>query len=522
MILFLAPCVLALSAGPLTPAAAVQRRNLALADAVRVTLIDGTLTPRTAQLVQVEASTDANGRTTGTVVVIDERGSRMATPISGPEGEILALAPSWWIVDDSTAMLQPAPRQGAMPSLPASSIPGGTGADATAGATLIHLTDGQRFTGQLAQRDSAAGTAAARGRGEDSVRWSHPLLGPLLIPIDSVKSLSLRADPGTSPPGSGGAQADQDSVLLVNGDRVPGYVDAIIGPPDGGVTITRAGAAGSREGAGAGSTIALEQVASVTLANRPESPQGLVVWLGDSSVAAARRFDVDAANGRMTLAVRVPGMGDGAAASAQSGAVSSLDLADLRAAAFDAGRIVPLSSLPVASVSPRSGRRLTEHPRSRTVTPGWPSPLGADDIELPGPLASEWVLPPRSIRIAGWVALDPAAAVWGDCEVVFELVEGTADNPNSRELARQRINSSSPVMAINAVLLAPPDPSLAPRPAPAAKRSRLRITVDSGHRGPIQDRVVLRRMCVLTEAPPRPPAPASGSPDRAGPGSGLR
>ena len=87
------------------------------------------------------------------------------------------------------------------------------------------------------------------------------------------------------------------------------------------------------------------------------------------------------------------------------------------------------------------------------------------------------------VQPAFW-SLDPAGAAWGDCDVRIS-VRGLESQ--IRELARGRVNADSPVLPINVSL-----------PGSAGV---LRLEVLPGAGGPIQDRIVLKRMLILSSGP---------------------
>lgn len=169
--------------------------------------------------------------------------------------------------------------------------------DESAPGTLV-LTDGQRLAGRLAD------APAADGR----LRWEHPLFGTLDVDLERVRAVAFEA-PWTDRP-----SPVDDTITLVNGDRVQGFVEHI-GPE----IVVDAG--GSR------SAIAASRVASVELAN-PRAPLGgPVVWLSDGSVLALSAITV-AITGRAELA--------SADVAGSAGPVASVSAAQIAAIAFDA------------------------------------------------------------------------------------------------------------------------------------------------------------------------------------------
>jgi len=418
-----------LAHGPVTPAVTVQRMVAANAQAVRITLIDSALKARAVELVRLELP---GGTGVSKLVVSDARGVQTL-----PLASAAAIAPEWWIVDD--AALTPTARA------PAATL------------ASILLVDGQRLIGAIAPAIDAPVD-------DQVIRWSHPRLGALPIAIDRVARIVFDDSVVAPEPAPSG-----DSVLLGNGDRVTGFVDAI--GPD--ILLSPSTPSGSPKAAAV--RIPIDQAAMVQLSNPAQRAAGPTVWLADGSVLATPRLEIDTASLKVTLAPL------GSAAGA------SVELGDLRGIALDAGRLTALASLPLAGFGPTGGRRIAEPPRLRPVGQGpATSPLGADDIELPGPMFAEWNLPAAGdMRIAGWVSLDPDARSWGDCEVVVSAVDAGSGGA-VRELARQRVNAAQPVVPINALL------------AGARTGSRVRIAVEPGEGGPIQDRVTLRRMLLLS------------------------
>jgi len=71
--------------------------------------------------------------------------------------------------------------------------------------------------------------------------------------------------------------------------------------------------------------------------------------------------------------------------------------------------------------------------------------------------------------------------VWGDCDVFIELVVGGDVKP----LWHQRLRGSTPEFTFNI--------ALSPQSVPA----QLRVRVDEGEGGPVQDRAILRRPLLL-------------------------
>jgi len=314
--------------------------------------------------------------------------------------------------------------------------------DESAPGTLV-LTDGQRLPGRLADAH------AAEGR----LRWEHPLFGTLDVDLERVRAVAF-ASPWTDRP-----SPIDDTVTLVNGDRVQGFVERI-GPE---IVI---------ESVGSRTVIATARAASIELANPPATLDGPVVWLSDGSVLALSAITV-AITGRAELA--------SADVSGSAGPVASVSAAQIAAIAFDAGLLVPLAS--IAPVESHAGTARLPPP-SVERTPD--APLGAGDLAFPGPIDAEWPLPRGASRLAATVELPPASWVWGDCEVVVTV---SAPGVPAREITRVRVNGERPTARLDARL-------------PGSDRAdrTLRIAIDPGEFGPIQDRPVLRRALLLIDS----------------------
>lgn len=448
-------CLIAAVPGPAKPGAEASP------PAVRVTLIDGSLGTQTVELVQLDAP--ARPGQPARCVFIDAAGARVTlTTADGPARFPLAIAP-----DDRTFADPAAPDPA--PAPPTSPQP-------RRGVSVIELVDGQRLLGSL----GAPGPDGPPGD-DQSLRWNHPRLGLQTIPLERVHALRLSA-PATpealravEQQESRSGVPESDMVLLTNGDRLTGFVDRIGGPSDE-VVVTPAPSPGSKPQP---VHVSLAQAAYIALANPMVRPAGIVLWLSDGSVVATDRLGFDAAADRVTL-----GALPSATATPSPGA--SLDPGDVRAVALDASRLTPLASLGIARSAPTGDRRIAEPARIVPLSEGAPSPLGADDILLPGPMLVEWELPAGATRLSGWVTLDPSARAWGDCTVSLGVIEPGQSEPTTT-LARQGVSADQPVMPVNIDLPGLPG------------KARLRVTVDAGPSGPIQDRVWLRRMLIVSE-----------------------
>jgi hypothetical protein len=107
-------------------------------------------------------------------------------------------------------------------------------------------------------------------------------------------------------------------------------------------------------------------------------------------------------------------------------------------------------------------------------------------------MRSEWVLPRGARALIATALLDEGCLDWGDCEVVVRLLPAASEDRaggaerDVPELARVRLNGASPARDITC------------RFAPTALGDRLRIDVEQGEHGPIQDRVRLLSGLIIT------------------------
>jgi hypothetical protein len=375
------------------------------------------------------------------VRVIDATGRTLVLPRT----QVLALLPPLSRLDPPHVPTPPElplqqPRRGRLP------IQEPTPPPPPAPKGRLELTDGQVLPGTL--------TAGANG---DSISWRSTLWGPMEVPLDVVAAVVIQPDRFDA--AMRGISPTQDAVLLANGDRLEGFVASL-------------GSEVKLEQGDKLTNIPLARVDGVRLANPVRPAPGAWVWTADTAAAVSQITLTP--GGTYTIAGRIPG------ASSQPTATASAE--EVLGVCFDAGVLRPLAELPMTAGPLRdtSARRWTSPP---VVTPGL-TPLGAADIELPGPMRVEWTLPPNATRFSATLELPPSARLWGDCEAVIESV---GPSGNTAPLAREPLNQGRPVAHVN---------------TPLNGAARLRITIDPGPSGPIQDRVVVRRGLVLTPSAP--------------------
>lgn len=412
--------VIALSAGISDGAADAMAAEEPVQPGFPAMLIDTQLNLRSARVLSLTESR---------IEFIDELGRRRQTGLR----ELLALVTS---AEEPTWMPALVIMSAARPGAPR----------ITSG--VIDLTDGQRYPGDLSSEPPA----------DESLVWSHRTFGRLDFPIERVLRFQR---PGTARADRAPASAASDTLRLINGDVLRGFIEALSDP-------TRI------EVDNQPIELPMSRIAGAEFSNTSVRPTGIHVWLSDGTVAAVERITIDT-DRRATLHLEL-------------GPSESAEWSYVRAVAFDAGRLLPLASVPPLSQEPSAGRRWTSSV-TYEIPPG-PGPgsgsgpgetiamevaaLNAPDITVPGPMRVSWELPQGARRVAGSAALDAGTAPWGDCEIVILAGE--------REVLRKELTQESGPIAFNIEL---------------AGARTFTIATEPGRYGPILDRVVLSRPLVL-------------------------
>lgn len=314
----------------------------------------------------------------------------------------------------------------------------------------VEMVDGQVFPGRL----SLAAADAKPGR----LRWSNALLGELEFAMDDVSVAVLLGEKAVLPKMDRSAG---DMVGLVNQDRVEGFVAKI-------------GSEVEVEVSNKPVKLPLERVAFVRFANAEKAAKGARAWLSDATVVNVSDVRMTAEG---TVQMRVPARGEANAALSISGD-------EVVAVNLDAARLRPLATMAMrVAATPKD--RLWAKPA--TVRDPIASPLGAGEVEMPGPMTVEWTLPVGAERVAGVAELPAGARAWGDFTLVLEVVSGAT----KKDVLRERMYEGKTSVEFNFAVAADG--------AAAKEGVKLRATIDPGESGPIQDRVVLRRVLVLVK-----------------------
>ncbi|MFT3686618.1 MAG: hypothetical protein QM783_17155 [Phycisphaerales bacterium] len=310
----------------------------------------------------------------------------------------------------------------------------GLGEDAPpAGNVTVQLTDGSRLRGDL-----------LAGKG-DGLVLVHRTLGKVEFPLDTLARLETRP---TEPSEAGGKRTG-DTVRLINGDRFDGFIESI--------------AAGKGESQGNGlavtiehdktkTAVPLERVAWAALGGGTKTAPTATVWLAGGEQAGVVEFSTDALEARVVRA---------------KGSVP----ANVRVTELRGTLLAPSAVSPLAACTVRSGGM---------VERGAEQSLGTRDLTLPEPEQVAFELPKGARRVTGWAVLPEECRRLGDCTV--RIAAAGADQSREKMLAEFTLNGASPIFAVNVEL-----------PTDAAWLS---VTVGEGKNGPVQDRVVLRRVLV--------------------------
>ena len=305
------------------------------------------------------------------------------------------------------------------------------------------LEDIKAFVGRLELTDGQVWVGTPLSASGQSVSWFVEDALVLSVGLEQIVSAELYGPLG--PITRSNWNTVGDLVALRNGDALDGFVDSI----DEQVRV---------EAGDEVISMPLDRVAGVLLANPTEAPEGMVVRTTGGSVITVDevRFSL---TGEMTAVLD------------HQGDTSEITLPGqrVRSVLFAPNAVASLAKIEPAEVSSPDaavrGRGLETE-----ADPG----VGFDSIALRGPVVVRWSFDRPASRFATTVTLPPAMWAWGDCEVVVLTDDG-------REVLRERLWAERPSVEIN---------------VPLAGLAGLRVEVESGRGGSVQDRVVLTRPVV--------------------------
>ncbi len=300
---------------------------------------------------------------------------------------------------------------------------------------VVELVDGQRLPGRL---------VPTAGGGEVIV-WEHSSFGEITIALEDI---AVMARTRSAHEALGTGERVEDELLLVNGDRLSGFVIELGEPVE---IETESGVV----------RVEHDRVAGAALSNPSKPLTGMIVWLADGTVA-----QVDSALTESSGVISL---------SLTGGQSARYEMRWVDGLAFEAGGIVALSSL-----EPIEQRGLDERlyawgieREARVVRTD--IALRAGDIVLPGPMEVVYELPEGTTRISGGARLPAGIGRWGDCEVVL-AVDGL-------EVWRERLHSGASSAVFNI----------------EARGETLTIRVEEGRYGPVWDRVTIERAMIAVE-----------------------
>lgn len=315
------------------------------------------------------------------------------------------------------------------------------------GQTVLDLSDGQRLIGKFAPTKPSASVSA------DRVEWVTARFGRFSVPLDHLTAWSARGVwNAVSAPTA-------DRVRLSNGDVLEGVIDRI----DKVVVLAPATVRGAKS-----AMIPIENIESLVLANPARARGNLYGWLSDGSVVRLSRVQGESDGERIRL-VAAGGIAPAATVTLRANEVLAIATAYSRIRALgtlEFGRSIAKGGLVYAApvrVNQRDGDALPV--------------LGAPDVLLPSPMQVEGELPEGAQVLTGLAEMPESGLTWGDCELVISVV-GT--DGQAREVDRQRLSAQRSSVMLKVRLGAKP-------------RERLRLAVEAGARGPVQDRVLIRR-----------------------------
>ncbi len=291
------------------PAAAALVLGAMLASDVRghvVVLLDRQLQARTVDLISI-----MSGKVTFTAPPGGEDGAGDVKTIT-LDSVAAIVEPSWWVGELSPPRLDPRDSQN---------------------LGLLELTDGRMITGKLDIPLDASSDSAAEPP-KDILRWQHGgILDRLEFKLDEVRRVRMPGAPMTVND-EAAAPKRQDTVILINGDRLSGLVERI-------------GAEIWVSDAGAMTKTPTSRVSEIRLVNPPAAPTGTLVWLQGGTIMRVEHVGADPQRG-LLLGIE-PAEGKSRQVFAPSDKVEAL--------LPDKSRFHPLSTLKIATQHPGPGAR---------------------------------------------------------------------------------------------------------------------------------------------------------------------
>ncbi len=292
---------------------------------------------------------------------------------------------------------------------------------------MLQLHDGQVFPGSFGMMKST-----------EHVIWEHDWLGTLQIPVERIDRISMSG--GTT---SSGSDADVDTIRLVNGDVLRGFV-SLIGDP---VVIETDG-----EGVDDGSSIPLSRIKEIDLFGERRQTGDSTIWAVDGTVATMPtielREDSRIRTGHHEFRVNMIGEEP-----------EDLPLKKIHAISLSGSRFTPLSRIEPERVS----HPIIHPSRSGPMVTDASAPMGLSPIGFRGPVTVRYPLPEGPLRFSSTVRIPTTSLDWGDCVLVFRV--------DDAEVHRVALNSENPESRIDV----------------AIEGSVFELDLLEGANGPVQD-----------------------------------
>ncbi len=309
---------------------------------------------------------------------------------------------------------------------------------------VLHTIDGQIIAGSMASGGSA-----------DVLAWRSPIAGILRVPLDQLRRLDCVYPPS---PMNANVKFAKDTLMLKNGDVLSGFVDSI----DDKISI-ETGTPPSKQMM----TVPLSRVETVLLAQDQVSPQGTVIATRGGLVVRLKSMQIQDRVMKGEVGLGAPG--------------EQLTIGDteIETLVFDASRVMPLALCHFHDVVGRNGRAWAAPVEFRQLHRGG----FAAELELPGPMQVDFDLPKGASRFVFHAELPHSCRTWGDPELVLSA----GDGKTFKELKRIKLSGDAPIADGNLNI---------------SDAAMLRMNVEAGEGGAIQDKVSLRKALILIDSAP--------------------
>jgi len=300
----------------------------------------------------------------------------------------------------------------------------------------------------------------------DANLWDHRWIGAIPVALEDMAVLRIR---GANAPER---RADADTVLLLNGDTITGFVDSI---GESIVCETIDGAAGE---ATEKRSVSMDRAAAISFAIADAIPmRGSRFWTMDGSVVDGSDLRYDAADGWGFTLVN-PKL-----AETRGKRTSDNNAANPVAAVFATARMTPMAAFGRPSVSVPAGQYHYGFEDSVRIAPADRAMLGLASIEIDGPVAARFTVPASARTDADACVFSCEIALRapfpGDAKVDVEVRLGTATS------RRSRLDAGTPREAVRLE-------------SAASGAEHLTIVIEDGCNGVVGDSVELRRANMIS------------------------